>query len=99
VHISQLADRYVKDPAEVVRVGDKLQVRVLEVDLERRRISLTARSGERPPVPAKREGERGPAEKGERRGGSTKGKEQQRPPREKPRVFTNNPFAELLKQK
>jgi protein Tex len=48
VHISQLADRYVKDPHEVVKAGDKIQVRVLEVDLGRGRISLTARSGEAP---------------------------------------------------
>jgi len=33
----------VRDPAEVVKVGDRLKVRVLEVDLERRRISLSAR--------------------------------------------------------
>jgi uncharacterized protein len=44
VHISQLADRFVKDPHEVVRVGDKIKVRVLEVDLARKRISLTAKS-------------------------------------------------------
>jgi uncharacterized protein len=44
VHISELADRFVKDPSEVVRVGDKIKVRVLEVDLERRRIALSARS-------------------------------------------------------
>jgi uncharacterized protein len=44
VHISQLADRFIRDPAEVVKVGDKLKVRVLEVDLTRRRISLTCRS-------------------------------------------------------
>ena len=54
VHVSQLADRFVKDPAEVVRAGQRLTVRVLEVDLERRRISLTAKSGEprekRPPA-------------------------------------------------
>jgi len=43
VHISQLSNRYVTDPAEAVKVGDKLKVRVLEVDLERRRISLSAR--------------------------------------------------------
>jgi uncharacterized protein len=49
VHISQLADRFVRDPHEVVRVGDKLQVRVLDVDLQRRRISLTAKSGDRGP--------------------------------------------------
>jgi uncharacterized protein len=47
VHISQLADRFVRDPHEVVKVGDKLEVRVLDVDLERRRISLSARSEER----------------------------------------------------
>jgi len=45
VHISQLADRFVRDPSEVVSAGDKLTVRVLDVDLERNRISLTARSG------------------------------------------------------
>jgi len=46
VHISQLADKFVKDPKDVVSVGDKIKVRVLEVDLDRRRIALTARSGE-----------------------------------------------------
>jgi protein Tex len=45
VHISQLADRFVKDPHEVVKVGDRVPVRVLAVDLERRRISLTAKRG------------------------------------------------------
>ena len=43
VHVSQLADRFVKDPAEVVKVGEKLKVRVLEVDLQRKRIALSAR--------------------------------------------------------
>lgn len=41
VHVSQLADRYVSDPREVVKVGDRVQVRVLEVDLQRKRISLS----------------------------------------------------------
>jgi uncharacterized protein len=44
VHVSQLADRFVKDPHEVAKVGDKLKVRVLEVDLVRKRIALSARS-------------------------------------------------------
>jgi protein Tex len=43
VHISKLADRFVSDPHEVVGAGQKLMVRVLAVDLERRRISLSAR--------------------------------------------------------
>lgn len=46
VHISQLADRFVKDPNDVVKVGQQVQVRVLEVDLQRKRIALTMRSGE-----------------------------------------------------
>jgi protein Tex len=44
VHVSQLADRFVKDPSEVVRVGDRVSVTVLEVDLKRNRISLSLRS-------------------------------------------------------
>lgn len=44
VHITQLADRYVKHPMDVVSVGDIVQVRVLEVDKARERIALTMRS-------------------------------------------------------
>ena len=53
VHISQLADRFVKDPNQVVKVGQQVQVRVLDVDLQRKRISLSmkvesAAASERP---------------------------------------------------
>ena len=41
VHISQLADKYVKNPHQVVRVGQAVQVRVLSVDLELGRIGLS----------------------------------------------------------
>ncbi len=41
VHISQLSNRFVKDPNEVVKVHEKVQVTVLDVDLQRRRISLS----------------------------------------------------------
>jgi protein Tex len=41
VHVSQLADRFVKDPADVVKVGQKVSVTVLSVDLERSRIALS----------------------------------------------------------
>jgi len=44
VHISQLADRYVRDPATVVKVGQAVQVRVVSVDVERRKIGLSMRS-------------------------------------------------------
>jgi uncharacterized protein len=46
VHISELSDQFVKDPHAVVKVGDKINVRVLAVDLERRRVSLSARQGQ-----------------------------------------------------
>jgi protein Tex len=41
VHVSQLADRFVKDPRDVVKAGDIVKVRVLEIDLPRKRIALT----------------------------------------------------------
>lgn len=43
VHISQIADRFVKDPSEVVKAGDVVKVRVLDVDAGRKRISLSMR--------------------------------------------------------
>jgi protein Tex len=45
VHVSQLADRRVKNPAEVVRVRQEVEVRVLQVDKERNRIGLSMRKG------------------------------------------------------
>jgi uncharacterized protein len=64
VHISQLADRFVKDPNEVVKVHQKVQVTVLEVDLERKRIALSMKQagGARPPAPAA-SGPKPPAQK------------------------------------
>ncbi|MFN2371496.1 MAG: Tex family protein [Candidatus Krumholzibacteriia bacterium] len=44
-HISQLADRFVRDPNEVVKVGQQVTARVLEVDRQRRRISLSLKEG------------------------------------------------------
>ncbi|MEE4345766.1 MAG: Tex family protein [Paracoccaceae bacterium] len=43
VHVSQLADRFVKDPHEVVKAGDVVKVRVTEVDIPRKRIGLSMR--------------------------------------------------------
>ncbi|SMX42339.1 Tex family protein [Maliponia aquimaris] len=63
VHVSQLADRFVKDPHEVVKAGDVVKVRVTEVDIARKRIGLTMRKdggGDRA-APARRDdGPRGP---------------------------------------
>ncbi|MFC0245451.1 Tex family protein [Falsochrobactrum ovis] len=43
VHVSQLADRFIKDPHEVVKAGDVVKVRVVEVDVPRKRIGLSMR--------------------------------------------------------
>jgi uncharacterized protein len=45
VHISQLADKYVKDPSEIVKVGQQVEVTVLDVDVARKRISLSMKAG------------------------------------------------------
>lgn len=44
VHISQLADQYVSDPAEFIKVGKKVQVTVMEVDMDRNRIGLSMKA-------------------------------------------------------
>ena len=80
VHISQLADRYVKDPHQVVKVQQKVMVTVLDVDLARRRISLSMKAN-RPTS------EKGNMEK-ERKEMKKTGR------KEKPEsTFSNNPFA------
>ncbi|HEY3367562.1 MAG TPA: Tex family protein [Symbiobacteriaceae bacterium] len=48
VHVSQLSHKYVKNPSEVVAIGDVVKVQVLEVDLKRQRIGLTMKLGEPP---------------------------------------------------
>ncbi len=44
VHISQLANKYVQNPADVVSIGEHVQVKVMEVDLDRRRIGLSIKA-------------------------------------------------------
>jgi uncharacterized protein len=63
VHISALSDRYVKDPRDVVRAGQVVRVKVLSVDLERRRIGLSMRLAD----PASDGGAAPAREKGSRR--------------------------------
>ncbi len=97
VHISQLSDKFVRDPNEVVKVGDKLKVKVLEVDLVRKRISLTAKSGEGPTQGAF-------GKKPQPQEGNT----MQRKPRQQENnqstatqqntKFSNNPFERLLRK-
>jgi len=55
VHVSQLADRFVKDPNEVVKVHQKVMITVTEVDIARKRISLSMKSDpSQTPVPQKK---------------------------------------------
>ena len=62
VHVSQLADRFVKDPHEVLKAGDVVKVRVVEVDVKRKRIALTMRKdGGEAQAPAMRGDARGNA--------------------------------------
>jgi protein Tex len=44
VHVSELADRFVEDPAEIVKVGDRVRVKVLSVDLPRKRMGLSIKA-------------------------------------------------------
>ncbi|HAS6344804.1 TPA: S1 RNA-binding domain-containing protein [Vibrio vulnificus] len=48
VHISALTDRFVSDPREVVKAGDIVKVKVMEVDVQRKRIALSMRLGDEP---------------------------------------------------
>jgi uncharacterized protein len=82
VHVSKLSDKFVKDPASVVKVGAKLLVRVLAVDLARRRISLTARKGDMP------------EKSGDRAARPDAGRPSSTPPAKAP-AFGNNPFSKL----
>jgi uncharacterized protein len=46
LHVSQIADRFIENALEVLKVGEEIKVRVMEVDLERKRISLSCKSPE-----------------------------------------------------
>jgi uncharacterized protein len=89
VHISQLADKFVKDPSEVVSAGDRVTVRVLEVKLDRKQIALTMKSERATERPAQTAPPRTPAPRG--------GREPVPPPRQN--VPFNNPFAAALGNK
>jgi uncharacterized protein len=83
VHVSELSDAYVKDPHGVVKVNQRVMVRVLNVDLDRNRISLTMKAqGSRPATKAPRKAEKVRAET--------------RHEKPKPQPF-NNPFAKAFK--
>lgn len=109
VHISQLSDRFIKDPREAVKVGDKLQVRVMEVDLVRQRIALSAKSADTTNKVGGAHGARpADAQRGQQQAGAQRGQPQRpeqrgaRPEAGRPTLgskFGNNPFANLTPKK
>jgi len=94
VHVSQLADRFVKDAHEVVKAGDVVKVRVLEIDVKRKRISLTMRKEENGgrPTPRTDKAAHTPASKIAERLAPTRGKEQ-------PQSAFGAAFADALKRR
>src|SRR5262249_53034713 len=91
VHVSRIADEFVKDPHAVVKVGDKVEVRVVEVNREKQQIGLTMRS-ERPAPPPQQQASE-PRDRQEPRRDRPGGRPRRDQPREKPAF--NNPFAAL----
>lgn len=97
IHVSELSTRFIKDPAEVVKTGDRLKVRVLSVDKPRRRIALSAKM----PVPGSGTGgapAQRPQDRPAPRPGNSGGSFQNRPREERRSFsggFTNNPFGNL----
>jgi len=73
VHISSLADKFVSDPHTVVKAGDVVKVKVMEVDVERKRIGLTMRLDEKPEIktgkPAQHKGAQHSQRSGQPKGG------------------------------
>ena len=84
VHVSEIADRFVRDPSEVVKTGDKITVRVIGVDKARNRVSLSARTKPRPQDGGRPSGPRRDRNSGGDRGG-----------RSYSSGFSCNPFADL----
>ncbi len=87
VHVSEMANRFVRDPSEVVKLRQKVTVTVLEVDLARKRIALSMRS-----KPGEARQRRSPRPSGEGRPPAGGNKP---PPRRKGAL--NQPFKDLLK--
>jgi uncharacterized protein len=95
VHVSELAHRFVRDPSEVVRVGERVKVKVIQVDAARRRIALSIKQTSAPPaVPA---GKSITAPSPDRpRGGSERGPRSAGPSTPRAQTPLNNPFAQAL---
>ncbi len=78
VHISAMSHKFIKDPREVVRAGEVVKVKVLEVDLERKRIGLTLRLDD--PLPKDVSAPKGKPERSEQRPGASRSRKQKAKP-------------------
>jgi len=99
VHLSEMADRFVKAPTDVVKVGQKVEVTVLAVDAQRKRISLSMKKTPGEKNKPQQTEEKKPATE-ERKSTPQRLEKRQDPKRgrEAPKPF-NNPFAEALKKR
>ncbi|MGR0185958.1 Tex family protein [Azospirillum aestuarii] len=79
VHISQLSTSFVKDPHTVVKAGDIVKVKVMEVDIPRKRIGLTMRLTDDAPRPEKSQG-RGEGQRGDNQRGDDRRRDDRRGP-------------------
>jgi uncharacterized protein len=99
VHVSQLADTFVKEPAAVVKPGQKVMVTVTEIDLARQRIALSMRS--RPEIGSKQNAG-GPATAGSPRGGPAQKRGESTAPANRspaPQSLAGDWFSAALKKK
>ncbi|HEY2206943.1 MAG TPA: Tex family protein [Pseudonocardia sp.] len=73
VHVSAMSDKFVSDPREIAKPGDIVRVKVREVDVDRKRISLTLRLDEDPSAPRRRDGGPRREDRDDRGGGRGRG--------------------------
>ena len=97
VHISQLADRFVRDPAEAVKVGQTVTVTVLEVDLDRKRIGLSMRK-DRTKARVGRDAAKSRGHKEVVARKKSPEKKKVHPGKEKEKLDPNNPFVKAFKK-
>ncbi len=96
VHISELADRFVKNPADVVKVQQKVMVTVMEIDIQRKRIALSMKSGQAGGEKKKpKEAVRDKTKKASKR--VNKSVSKQKSNNKSKNGFSNNPFYEALR--
>jgi protein Tex len=89
VHISMMSHKFIKDPRELVKAGDVVKVKVLEVDLQRKRIALTMKLDEAPPRGQSPAGGRSDQQAGSRGAPPPRGRDSQHRGREQDRRPTD----------